>query len=95
MQTVVVIDETIKAGQLGAFMDYMREMIRLTKAEDGCIAYDFYEAQDGSGEVVLVEIWESSEALDLHLQTEHFKEFFSGADIFRERPSKVRVFSRL
>jgi len=95
MQTSVVVSETIKEGQLGAFLDYMREMIRLTKEEAGCIAYDFYTAVDGSGEVVLVEIWESKEALDLHLQTEHFKEFFPGADIYREIPSEIRIFTRL
>ena len=95
MQTVVVIDESIKEGQVSAFVEYMREMIRLTKEEDGCIAYDLYEAIDGSGEVVMVEIWESKEALDLHMQTEHFKEYIPGGDVYKENPSKVRIFSRL
>jgi len=95
MQITVVIDETIKEGQVGAFVEYMREMIRLTKEEDGCIAYDLYEAIDGSGEVVMVEIWESKEALDLHMQTAHFKEFIPGSDAYKDSPSKVRIFGRL
>jgi len=95
MQLVVVIDEKIKEGQLGAFMDYMRDMIALTKQEDGCIAYDIYEAIDGSGEVVMVEIWASQEAFDEHCKTDHFKEFIPGGDVYKVSPPHVRIFGRL
>ena len=95
MQTAVVVDEVIKEGQKDAYAEYMREMIRLTKEEDGCIAYDLYEATDGSGGVVMVEVWESREALDKHMQSDHFKKFVPGADVYKESPSKIRVFSRL
>ena len=95
MQVTVVVEERIKEGQLAAFVEYMREMIRLTKEEDGCIAYDLYESIDGSGEVVLVEIWESKEALDNHLETDHFKELFPGGDVYKAEPPNVRIFGRL
>ena len=94
MTVAVVVDEKIKDGQVGAFVEYMREMITLTKAEDGCIAYDLYEAIDGSG-VVMLEMWESKEALDKHMQTEHFKKFVPGGDIYKEGPPGIKVYSRL
>jgi len=95
MQVSVIVKETIKEGQLGAFVDYMRELIRLTKEEGGCIAYDLYEAADGSGEVVLVELWESQGALDKHIQTDHFISLVPGADVYKAKPSEVKVFNIL
>ena len=95
MQVSVVVEEKIKEGQLGEFTEYMREMIRLTKEEEGCIAYDLYEAIDGSFDVVMVEVWESKEALDAHMEAEHFKKYIPGAEAFKESQSKIRVFGRL
>jgi len=95
MQISVIVNETIKEGQLGAFLEYMREMIALTKEEDGCIAYDLYEATDGSGEIVMVELWESQESLDAHIQSEHFKRLIPGTDVFKAEPTKVKVYSIL
>ena len=95
MALAVVVEEKIKEGQLGAFVEYMREMIAITKQEDGCIAYDLYEAIDGSGAVVMVEIWESKEALDKHMESEHFKRLIPGGDAYKAEPSKVKVYNRL
>ena len=95
MAVAVFVEEKIKAGQTEAFVEYMREMIALTKKEDGCIAYDLYEAADGSGAVVLMEIWESKEALDRHIQTDHFKKFVPGGDIYKDGPPSMKVFNRL
>ena len=95
MAVAVVVEEKIKEGQTGAFVEYMSEMISLTKEEDGCIAYDLYEAIDGSGAVVMIEIWESKEALDKHMQSEHFKKFVPGGAVYQDAPGNIKVFSRL
>ena len=95
MQISVIVEENIKEGQKDAYIAHMSEMIRLTKEEDGCIAYDLYESIDGSGEIVMVELWESKEALDAHIQSDHFKELVPAAEVFQEEPPKIRVFSIL
>ena len=95
MTIAVVVEEKIKEGQLAAYVDYMREMIALTKEEDGCIAYDQYEAIDGSGDCVMVELWENKEKLDAHMESAHFKKFVPGAEAFKEEPSVIRLFNRL
>ena len=95
MQVTVIVEEKIKEGQLSEFAEFMREMIRLTKEEEGCIAYDLYEGADGSGDVVMVEVWESKEALDAHMQSAHFQKYIPAAEAYKESPSKIRVFGRL
>jgi len=95
MQVAVIVEEKIKDGQQGAYLEHMREMIALTKAEDGCIAYDLYEDADGAGGIVMVELWESKEALDKHMQSEHFTRLVPAAAVYQEAPPNVRILSRL
>ncbi|MCL2110737.1 MAG: antibiotic biosynthesis monooxygenase [Clostridiales bacterium] len=91
----VVVKENLKDGQKAAFVEYMREMIALTKQEDGCIAYDLYESVDGAGEVVMVELWETKEALDRHMETDHFKKFLPGGEVYKNGPPEIKVFEKL
>ena len=95
MAVAVVVEEKINEGQLGEFVEYMREMIATTKQEDGCIAYDLYEAADGSGKVVMIEMWESKEALDRHMESDHFKKFVPGGKAYTAGPPDIQIFSRL
>lgn len=95
MAIAVVVEEDVKEGQTGAYVEYMQEMIALTKQEDGNIAYDLYEAIDGSGAVVMVELWESQEKLDKHMASEHFGKFVPGGDVYKNGPSNIRVFKKL
>ena len=95
MALAVEVEVRAKEGQLGAFVEYMREMIALTKEEDGCTAYDLYEAGDGSGKVLLIEVWESQEALDKHMAADHFKKFIPGTEVYLETPLAATVYNRL
>ena len=95
MAVSVVVEENVKDGQVSAYVEYMREMIALTKQEDGNIAYDLYEAADGSGAIVMIELWESQEALDKHMDSEHFKKFVPAGDVYKNGPSNIRIFNRL
>jgi quinol monooxygenase YgiN len=46
-----------------------------SRAEAGCITYNFYEQQPGASEFLFFEEWKDQAALDAHFQTPHFKEF--------------------
>ena len=91
----VIVEEKVKEGQLAAYVDYMSEMIELTRQEDGCIAYGMHEAADGSGAVVMIEAWESMEALDRHMASEHFQKFIPGGAGYKSGDPVIRVFNSL
>lgn len=46
-----------------------------SRAEAGCITYNFYEQQPSDSEFLFFEEWADQAALDAHFQTPHFKEF--------------------
>lgn len=50
----------------------LQKLIAPTRDEAGCIEYDLYENADSPGEFTFFEKWTSREALDEHLETEHF-----------------------
>ena len=91
----VVVEECVKEGQLEAYLEHMAETVELTKKEDGCIAYDIYEDADGSGKIAILELWESQEALDNHMASEHFQRLIPSAVDFLSEPHGIRVFNKL
>jgi len=95
MTIALVCKEKIKEGQKEAFLDYMREMIRLTHEEEGCIAYDLYEPDDDpDADLVMIELWESREALDRHMASEHFQRYVPPGDVYKAAPTDVRIYER-
>lgn len=47
-------------------------LIEPTRKEPGCIAYHLLENRSDPTDFTFVEIWSDGDALDAHLQTEHF-----------------------
>lgn len=68
----MIVKRLIKEGKIEEVIKIYEEMITLTKKENGCISYALYQDEKNSRLVALMEEWESNEALDLHMQTEHF-----------------------
>jgi len=50
----------------------MREMMRLSRAEDGCIAYSYSQDLEDPGLIHVFEIWRDAEALHAHHAAPHF-----------------------
>jgi quinol monooxygenase YgiN len=65
----------VDASQLNRAIAAASTMAQLSRAEEGCDAYDFgLDIEDGSV-VRIFEQWSSAEALDAHFATPHFAEF--------------------
>ena len=91
----VYVKENVKEGMLSEYVEYMREVIRLTKLEEGNIAYDLYETVGEPGECVMIEVWETKEALDRHMVSEHFLKYIPGGDVYKSAPSEIKIFEAL
>lgn len=44
-----------------------------SQAEEGCLKYEYYNSTTDDDELLLIEKWKDSEAIDVHKNTEHFK----------------------
>lgn len=56
-------------------LNLARTMVEFTRAEAGCISYDFYVALSDPNTLMLFQEWETMEALMAHFQTPHMDDF--------------------
>lgn len=68
----VVAKFNLKAGAKPEAMPLFEELIGKTRKEDGCGGYDLGQATQDENQLVVLEAWESKEALDAHSASEHF-----------------------
>ena len=72
-------------------LEVMRHMAIASRAEPGCITYEFYIGLSDMNTLLLFQEWESFEALEDHFQTDHMGEFvrllpdFLSGEIFNRR----------
>ena len=45
-----------------------------SRAEEGCLAYDYFFPVDNANELFLLEIWKTPEDAEKHMQSAHFAE---------------------
>ncbi len=56
-----------------------------TRAEPGCLAYDFYTCTDRPDRLVFVEEWRDEAAHAFHMKQDHTRRFISYHEQFHER----------
>lgn len=71
----VVAENKIKQDRIEEFLALASKLREETNAKDeGCIHYDLYRDKDDPSVLTFLEEWESMEALEKHMEAEHFKE---------------------
>ena len=62
-------------GQADLVASALLELAGPSRAESGCLLYDVCRSQADPNELLVLEEWESREALDTHMATPSFKAF--------------------
>jgi quinol monooxygenase YgiN len=65
----------VKADVRDDALELMRQMASASRAELGCISYEFYVGLADPNRLLLFQEWESVEALQGHFETDHMEEF--------------------
>lgn len=91
----VYVEEFLKEGVRDEYVKYMSELIKLTRQEEGNIAYNLFAPADDPAACFMIEVWETKEALDKHMASEHFLKFVPAGDVYKTEPSKIRIFDSL
>jgi quinol monooxygenase YgiN len=89
-------------GTVTARPETREELVKLlgaqvapTRAEAGCINYDFHVDAADPCVFVFYENWTSREALDTHLAMPHLQPLFSQLDRLLSRPVDIRPLTML
>lgn len=95
MNSIVTVIATFvpKKSRVKDFVDLMRSMVESSRAEPGCLRYDFYE--DGEGRFFMLEEYRDQAAVNAHRESVHYKEYRSKVPEMLAAPIAVTVLSPL
>ncbi len=65
----------VKAKVRKDALELMKRMSAASRAETGCISYEFYVGLSNPNTLLLFQEWESQEAWQHHFETRHMEEF--------------------
>jgi quinol monooxygenase YgiN len=90
---LVTANMTVIAQKRDEFLAIVRDLIKSSQAENGCISYRIYEDPDMPSSFVFIEEWDSQQILDQHFQEPHFKAFSQQLDNFVAGEPQVKVYN--
>ncbi|WP_404405143.1 putative quinol monooxygenase [Jeotgalibacillus malaysiensis] len=70
--TITVILKSIP-GKEKALLEELVKVAKPSREEKGCIEYNLHESLENESEFVLIEKWKNQEALQLHIESEHYQ----------------------
>lgn len=78
---------TVKIDQLTAFKAVIVELVAKSSQEKGNLLYEYYQRDN---KFFIVEHWQDDNALALHNQTLHFKQFVEQAPALLAEPLHIQ-----
>ena len=80
---------TVKPGQGEALREAAEPCIAASRAEPGCSRYDLTRDAEHPDRFVFIEVWSGADALDAHMETEHFKRFAAATQSILAGPPEI------
>ena len=94
MSIRVVAKHVVKEDLKGELVSILQELVQKTRLESGCISYSLYESLNDTNVVTMLEEWESKEALDAHMKTEHFTRIIPQTGNFLAAPVEIDSYQK-
>ncbi|MBP7071892.1 MAG: antibiotic biosynthesis monooxygenase [Clostridia bacterium] len=91
----VVAKSFAKPDKLNKILELSAEMVEKTVKEEGCIKYELFQDIKAPEVLVIIEEWESEEALSRHMASEHFTRIVPQLNELREKASEVNILKKL
>lgn len=72
-----VITLQLQPGTRDSILARAPEVQAATRAEPGCLVYDFFTCTDDPDRLVFIESWRDKAAHDLHVEQDHTRRFIA------------------
>ncbi len=89
---IITAHKFIKADKVAEFIEFTRDIIAKSRAEEGCISYTLYQDPSDPTKFMFFEQWKDQAAIDYHFSTEHFKLSGSRGEEFDAAPSVITIY---
>lgn len=82
-------------GKLEEALPLLREMVECTRKEPGCISYELCELTSEPDSTAMIETWASEEAMQAHINSEHFQRLFPQIVKLCAKPARIESYNVL
>lgn len=89
---IITAHKFIKPEKVSEFIEFTKDAIAKSRAEDGCISYTLYQDPSDSTKFIFFEQWKDQAAIDHHFSTDHFKTSGSRAAEFEAAPTILTIY---
>lgn len=85
-QATVVSILHVKAGLEELLLEKLRDFVRISRKESGCLFFDVYREAEDPASLFLHEVWRSQASWEQHGRSIHTARFFEGIAMYLDRP---------
>lgn len=86
---------TLIEGKKEDFIQMAQKLIEESNKESGCVSYDLYEDINDENIVTFIEVWKSSEAIEIHNNSDHFKTIVPKLRELQIEDSSVNLYNKI
>lgn len=92
---MIIVTATITGnpGKRDELISKSQDVIKSTRLEQGNISYELLASTEDDDVLLMFEKWKNKEALDTHMQTEHFKAFGSSIEDLVAKELEITIYS--
>lgn len=91
----VVAKKLVNEGKVEEVIELYEELVRETRKEEGCIKYELYQDEKDSRILAVIEEWESKDALEKHMNSEHFVRIVPMIGELAEKKKDMNIYNKL
>ena len=91
----VVARTVVREECIEAYQALAREIVAETQKERGCISYTMNQSTGDKRLHAMIEVWESMDALNAHMASEHFKRLVPQMGQYAEEKLPPDIFTEL
>ncbi|MBI6872105.1 putative quinol monooxygenase [Clostridium aciditolerans] len=91
----VVAKKLVNEGKVEEVIKLYEELVRETRKEEGCIKYELYQDEKDPRVLAVIEEWESKDALERHMNSEHFTRIVPMIGELAEKKKDMNIYNKL
>ncbi|WOE32252.1 MULTISPECIES: putative quinol monooxygenase [unclassified Acinetobacter] len=84
----LIAEDFIEADKVELVLPLYKELVEKTRNESGCILYELHQDIKNIGHFIFIEKWLDRNALDLHVESEHFQTLVPQIDQYKIKDGK-------
>lgn len=70
-------------------LELAKELVEITRKQEGCIKYEMYQDENDPKVLIMIEEWETKEALDNHTSSDYYKRIVSQSSEYINKMPEV------